>query len=316
MRVLVTGAAGFVGHHLVAHLSASGDQVITWDGPPSGPDLVDPQQVLAGLEDIDNAGRLDGVYHLAGQAQVSRSWSEPGTTIAVNTAGTANLIAALARAGFGGRLLITSSAEVYGAGAGTGPRPNLSEFDPIDPVSPYALSKAAAEQAATMLGAQAGFEVVVCRPFNQIGPGQRSDFVTSAVACRIVANERAAAQGQVAGRPRLPVGNLTAVRDFVDVRDAVVAYRLLLAGAGIVGAFNICRGEPHTIEDLVEAMVKASPIAHDVSVQADLFRPNDIETLVGSPRRLVTATGWEPKYRLEASVSDVLQEWRVQGDQS
>ncbi|MEO2085871.1 MAG: GDP-mannose 4,6-dehydratase, partial [Acidimicrobiales bacterium] len=209
MRALVTGAAGFVGGHLVDHLRASGDDVTCTDRASGGPDLLD----AAGIRGLVAEVRPEVVYHLAGQADVGGSWDSPVQTLRTNAEGTLILLEAV-RVLDGVRVVTVSSADVYGmVDPGDLPTP---ESAPLRPVSPYAASKAAADLLALQAHLGHGLDVVRARSFNHLGPGQSDRFVCSALASRIAAAE-------LAGGDSIRVGNLDARRDFTDVRDVVRA---------------------------------------------------------------------------------------------
>lgn len=298
MRVLVTGSGGFVGRHLCEYLRSVGDDVAEWSGALGSPDISERDAVHAAMQ----PSQFDGVYHLAGQARVDLSWSEPSQTLAVNAGGTANLMDALEASGSPARVLVMSSAEVYGTVAsGTMP---LSESAALAPRTPYGVSKVAAEQVAEVLAEAHKREVVVCRPFNQIGPGQAATFVTPSFAQQVAANERA-------GGGEIRVGNLSATRDFLDVRDAVVAYRRLMLD-GVPGeAYNVASGEELAVQALLEGLIAASSAAQSIVVDEDRFRPNDVPRMYGSVDKLVSATGWTRKYSIKQTLADVLDEARA-----
>ena len=300
MRVLVTGSGGLVGGHLCAHLEACGDEVEAWSGGPDSPDITD----LDALRTALTGASFDAVVHLAAQSRVDLSWSQPAETMAVNAGGTANLIDAIAETGSAPRVLVMSSAEVYGRVDET--MLPIVEDAPLRPRTPYGVSKVATEQLAFLLGAERGVDVVVCRPFNQIGPGQAPTFVTAAFAGQVAANERA-------GGGVIEVGNLSATRDFLDVRDAVQAYRLLLA-QGVPGeAYNVAAGREAPVSALLDGLLASSTIAQEVVVDEARFRPNDLARMFGSSAKLTAATGWVPQRDLDETLADVLDEWRRRG---
>ena len=214
MNALVTGAAGFVGGHLIAHLEACGDEVIGIDRQ-DGPDLLDPSALKAFVAEVSP----DAIYHLAGWSDVGASWEAPLAAFETNAVGTLNLLqACLAITGSAPRpkVLSISSADVYGR-VGLGELP-LTEESPMRPVTPYAASKVAADFVGLQAWLGYGLEVVRVRAFNHLGPGQTNRFVAAAIAERIALNE-------LDGSEIIPVGNLTPRRDFTDVRDVVRAYR-------------------------------------------------------------------------------------------
>lgn len=296
MRALVTGSAGFVGHHLVAHLSACGDDVATTDRVDGGPDLLDGPS----LARMVSAKRPEVVFHLAGQADVGHSWDDPVGTLRANVEGTMNVLAAARAAGVN-RVLTVTSADVYGAVAAEDLP--VSEETPMRPVSPYAASKAAADLLALQAHLGHGQDVVRARSFNHLGRRQSDRFVCPALAARIVANERSG--GEV-----VQVGNLEARRDFTDVRDVVRAYRML-AVAGQAGvAYNVCSGRAVAIAEVAERLL--SMATHPMRLETDpaLLRPVDVPELRGDPSRLQTATGWVPAHDLDDTLGEVLDDWR------
>lgn len=296
MKALVTGASGFVGRHLVAHLESCDDEVVGTDRSDGGPDLLDAEGFEHLLTDI----RPEVVYHLAGQADVGRSWSAPVETLRANIEGTHNVLAA-ARSAEVARVVTVTSADIYGL-VERDDLP-LTESSPVRPVSPYAASKAAADLVAQQAHLGHGQDVVRARSFNHLGPGQSDRFVCSALAARIVANERS-------GGSEVRVGNLTPRRDFTDVRDVVRAYRRM-ATSGVAGqAYNVCSGRSTSVQEVVDRLLEMSPQEMQVEVDPDLFRPADLEELRGDPSRLVEDTGWSTEYALDDTLKDLLEDWR------
>lgn len=293
MRALVTGASGFVGRHLVAHLEAAGDDVVA-----PAVDVTDAAAVGTAL----GAAAPDAVYHLAGLAHVQRSWSEPAEYLRVNAGGTLAVLEAARRCTRPPRVVVVSSAEVYGAVAGE--RLPVTEDQPLAPVSPYAASKAAAEMVAVQAHLGHGLAAVRARPFNHAGPGQAPTFAVPAFARRIV-------EAQRDGATALRVGNLSARRDVVDVRDVVRAYRLLgLHGAG-GEAYNVCTGRSVEVAELVERLMRLAGARLALEVDPELLRPVDVPELRGDPARVRAATGWAPAVPLDDTLAAVLDEARA-----
>jgi GDP-4-dehydro-6-deoxy-D-mannose reductase len=293
VRAFVTGGKGFVGTWLLAHLQASGDDVVAVDREV---DVTDRRAVAAALEE----STPDAVYHLAAHSHVGRSWDDPEAVFRVNALGTLHLLEAARRLSRPPRVLLVSSAEVYGVI----PEHRLpaDEDTPLAPVSPYAASKVAAE----FLGLQAhlahGLPVVRARPFNHIGPGQHEGFVVPSLAKRIVEARRS-------GTTRVPVGNLSPRRDLTDVRDVVRAYRLLVEHGVPGDVYNICSGHAVSIAELAARMVELSGGGLELDPDPDLVRPVDVPVLCGAPDKLRAVTRWEPRVEVEASLADVLAEW-------
>ena len=296
MRALITGGRGFVGRHLSASLIAHGDLVTVTD---TEVDVCNFNQVAQALE----AAQPEVIYHLAGLAHVGDSWGDPTKLLSVNVVGTGVVLAAARQVVPDATTIVISSAEVYGKVA-EADLP-LTERSPLNPASPYAASKVAAEFVA--LQAARGFDqrVVVARPFNHIGPGQSRAFAVSAFAHRIVEAERS-------GATSLVVGNLTSRRDFTDVRDVVGAYRLL-AEHGIAGeVYNVCSGRAVSMSDIVETLLELAQATCSIEVDQSLFRPVDVPVLLGSAGRLEEATRWAPSFSLHATLVDVLADARRQ----
>jgi len=293
MRAFVTGGKGFVGTWLVAHLQESGDEVVAVDREV---DVSDARAVSAAVEEA----APDAVYHLAAYAHVGRSWDDPGAVVRVNTLGTLHVLEAARRCPTPPRVLLVSSAEVYGA-IDESALP-ADEDTRLAPVSPYAASKVGAE----FLGLQAylahGLQVVRVRPFNHIGPGQHEGFVVPSLAKRIVEARRG-------GSHRVPAGNLSARRDLTDVRDVVRAYRLLVELGRPGDVYNVCSGEAVSIAQLAERMLALAGGGLELVADPELVRPVDVPVLCGSPRKLVESTGWQPQVPLDQSLADVLAEW-------
>ncbi|MDP6697828.1 MAG: GDP-mannose 4,6-dehydratase [Acidimicrobiales bacterium] len=297
MRVLVTGAAGFVGRYLVAHLCGSGDEVVETDRSHGGPDVLDADAVVALVAEVSP----QVVFHLAGQADVGRSWKAPAETLRVNVEGTFNVLAAAREAGVD-RVVTVTSADVYGV------------VDPVDlpvhesarlrPVSPYAASKAAADMVAEQAFRGFGQDVVRARSFNHLGPGQSDRFVCPAIASRIVANE-------LSGDEEVPVGDLSAVRDFTDVRDVVRAYRMLAVDGRAGAAYNVCSGLAVPVSDVAEHLLALATRPMRLVPDPDLFRPVEVPELCGDPTALRADTGWAPRSDLSETLADVMADWRT-----
>jgi GDP-4-dehydro-6-deoxy-D-mannose reductase len=295
LRALVTGAAGFVGHHLIPHLIEMGDHVTSVDRH-DGPDLLDP----TGFKELVHSVRPDAVYHLGGYSDVGGSWAVPFDTFRTNADGTLSVLQACIDAGVS-RVLVISSADVYG-------RVNLSELplvedSPLRPVSPYAASKVAADFLALQAWLGYRLETIRVRAFNHLGPGQTNRFVAPALAERIALNE-------LEGGEVVPVGNLTPRRDFTDVRDVVRAYRLLVEEAEPGEAYNVCSGVEIAVSELADRLVSMAAREMRLEEDAQLQRPVDVPVLRGDYRKLHKATNWQPEITLDETLNDILGEWR------
>ncbi len=290
MRALVTGGAGFVGPWLIRHLQDCGDEVIEL---PVGVDVRDAQGLGAALADAEP----QAIYHLAALSSVRLSWGDPLETFAVNAVGTLNLCHAAAALSRPPRVLLVSSSEVYGKVAPESLP--VREDHPFCPVDPYAASKAAAELVGLQAWLGRGLEVVRARPFNHTGPGQTETFVVPALAAQVLA----AAAGHSS---QIAVGNLEVRRDLTDVRDVVRAYRLLVQRGEPGGVYNICRGEPVLIADILRRLMAIAGVNVPVVVDPARFRPADVPEQAGDPSRLAALTGWRPEIGLDQTLEDVL----------
>lgn len=289
-RALVTGAHGFVGQHLTAHLAEMGDDVTGVDHR-HGPDIRD----LAAVADCLAEVRPEVVYHLAGQADVAASWREPIDTYRANTEGTINVLEAARRAEVG-RVIVTTSADVYGIV--TPDELPLTEEAPFRPASPYAASKAAADMFCLQAHLGYGQDVIRARAFNHLGPGQSDRFLAGAVARRIVEAVRR-------GDSSIPVGDLTARRDFTDVRDVVRAYRLLATRGHAGEVYNVCSGTDVSAQELVDGLRALAGTPIDLVPDPELMRPVDLPVLRGDAGRLRRHTGWEPVIPLSGTLKDL-----------
>jgi GDP-4-dehydro-6-deoxy-D-mannose reductase len=299
MRALVTGAGGFVGPYLVAHLRECGDEVLAVSEGTGGFDVTDRDATLAAFA----AHRPEVVYHLAAWSDAGASWLDPTTCLRINVEGTANVLDA-ARGCDARRVLVVGSAEEYGLVDGGAGR--VDEDTPLRPITPYGSSKVAASFLALQAWLGRGLETVRVRPFSHTGAGQPDRFVVPALARRIAEAEREDV-------PAIMIGARDPVRDFSDVRDVVRAYRLLVEHGEPGEVYNVCRGAGVSIGDLVDRLVARSH--HDLVVEADptLLRPADVPRLVGDPSKLVKATGWAPERTLDETLDDVLAYARAQG---
>jgi GDP-4-dehydro-6-deoxy-D-mannose reductase len=296
MRALITGAGGFVGHHLQRHLEQEGDEVIATDRATDGLDILDAPALL----DLFRRAAPEVVYHLAGASDVGGSWQTPQATFRANAEGTLNVLWAARETG-AERVLTVGSADVYGKV--TADDLPIHEDLALRPVSPYAASKAAADAVALQAWLGHSQHVVRCRPFNHLGPGQTERFVAPAIAGRIAQNERS-------GDTEVKVGNLSPKRDFTDVRDVVRAYRLMVVQGRPGEVYNVCSGRAIAVQDLAEQFIAMAEIPMRLVPDPDLQRPVDIPVLLGDNSRLHADTGWVPEIPLEVTLRDLLDDRR------
>jgi GDP-4-dehydro-6-deoxy-D-mannose reductase len=312
MRVLVTGADGFVGRHVVERLVESGHEV--WagcrpGGEPAGRWLGQQAReavTVVPLEVTDSASvsavlsrPFEAMVHLAAVASGREARQDPGRAWVVNAAGTARLVDAAvalrADTGVDPVMLVISSAEVYGNGSAS-PR---VETDPLLPQSPYAASKVGAEVAALEAWRREGLRVVIARAFPHTGPGQLPVYVVPAFLQRL----RAA---QAAGAAEVPTGNLDPVRDLLDVRDVAAAYIALLTQGSPGEAYNVARGEGVTLAELFSRLANLVGAKVKPVPDPSLMRSGEIQYLVGDASKLRRATGWSPRFTLEQTLREMV----------
>jgi GDP-4-dehydro-6-deoxy-D-mannose reductase len=294
VKAAVTGARGFVGPHLVDHLEACGDDVLSLDrhGPDSF-DVTDPDQVRSRLSDA----RPEVVYHLAALSHVGESWKSPAASFRVNAEGTLNILRTCTELKVG-RVIVVLSSEEYGR-VEEADLP-LTEDSPLRPVTPYGAAKAAADFLALQSFLGDGLDTIRVRPFSHTGPGQSSRFVVPALAARIARAERDEVE-------QIPVGSLDAVRDLTDVRDVVRAYRLVAQHGEPGEVYNVCSGTGVSVREIADRLLaRAYRPIHLVS-DPDLVRTVEVPRLVGSNARLREATGWSADIPLDETLADVLQ---------
>ena len=302
MTVLLTGALGFAGRHFTAAARAAGIDLVTTSADGEGADLacdiLDPASVARAIAEA----QPDALVNMAGQASVASSWSEPKRTFELNATGVLNLLEAIVAHAPGCYLLCLSSAEVYGA-----PEPDSlpwTEEAPVGPLSPYGSSKAAMEVLVGQYQRAHSVRAGVVRAFNQIGPGQSREFVASSLGRQV-----AEAELRGADRLEMAVGNVSARRDFTDIRDSAKAYVSMVQG-GLTGTYNLCSGRALKIEELIERMGSSSHLTVDFEIDPALVRPSDPPLVVGSNRRLREATGWEPRIPIAKTAADIVEWWR------
>ena len=285
-----------MGTWLADHLRHSGDDVVQIDQEV---EITDPGALLAAVSEA----APDAIYHLAAITHVGQSWDEPLRVLEVNVLGTAALLAAARECASNPRVLVTSSAEVYGAITDPSQLP-LTEDSPTLPLSPYAASKLAAEAVCIQAWLGHGQHVVMVRPFNHIGPGQSPNFAVSALSKRIVDAERS-------GAGEIPVGNLSARRDFTDVRDVVRSYRMLVESGAPGAVYNMCSGRDVSIQEIADRLLAAAGSSVRLVPDPALMRPVEVPVLRGDPTRLTSATGWVPELSIDQTLVDVLEYWRA-----
>lgn len=305
MKVLVTGAGGFVGEYLVKLLKAHNHDVVAI-GINNGAFLKElsvPTHVVNILdypvlrETMQNVVP-DAVIHLAAVSNVPISWNKPGLTIDVNIHGTVNVLQALYEVNPKAKFLNIGSSDEYGLTAKC--RKPLTEDMPCQPQNPYSISKYCTEQMVLQLGKKYGMNVISTRSFNHFGPGQAKGFVVSDFASQIKAIEEGEQE------PVIRVGDLSAARDFTFVSDVVEAYVSLIEKDVESGVYNVCSGKAMTVQEILDMMLHLSSKEIKVEIDEGKFRPSEVPFFVGCADKLSNATGWKVSTDIVDGLKNIL----------
>lgn len=314
MRALITGIAGFAGSHLAEHLVALGGMEVygalsPWRmGQRLLPFLPAARLYHLDLNDADavtqvlDAVRPQLIYHLAAQASIPRAWEDPAGTLASNVVMQANLLQAMVALRLEAAMLVVGSADEYGR-----VQPEdlpVDEETPLRPVNPYAVSKVAQDYLGLQYHLSHGLHIVRVRPFNHLGPRQQPGFVAPDF-CQQIARIEAGLQP-----PVIKVGNLSAQRDFTDVRDIVRGYHLALTRGQPGQVYNLGASRAVAIQELLDGLLAECRVPVRVEPDPARLRPSDIAVIVSDCRRIREAVGWAPTIPLAQSLRDALDDWR------
>ncbi len=313
MRALITGINGFAGSHLadflltlpdwqvVGGVFGDCDNIVHLEGRATfiTGDLTDPRFAESLLE----RAQPDRIYHLAGQAFPPVSWQDPWATLEINLRSQVNLLESVARLHSPARFLVIGSIEEYGrVDAQAMP---VTEETPFNPDSPYGVSKVAQDLLGLQYFLSHQLAIVRVRPANHIGPRQNDQFVTSNFARQIAEIEA----GQ--REPVLRVGNLSAARDFTNVRDMVRAYFLALERGRTGDVYDIGSGRAWSVDELLHMLLRQSTHAIRVEQDPARLRPSDKPVLYCSAIKFRAQTGWAPAISMEATLQEILDYWRT-----
>lgn len=305
LRLMITGANGFVGRKVTEAVRGhEGLKLVDFidDATGASPDIAEASAV----ERAVLAANPDRVLHLAAIAAPRQAQADASRAWAVNFSGTLNLAQALIKHRPDARLVWSGSSEAYGASFNRGPLP-LSETSALEPANVYGATKAAADIALGQLGRSGALDTVVLRPFNHTGAGQAADYVVPAFAAQIAAIEKGEQE------PVLKVGNLDALRDFLDVEDVVALYIAALLTEGPVSgeAYNVSTGQPVRIGDLLEGLLSAARVKISVETDPARYAPNAVPVASGNPDKARERFGWAPKIPIQTTLKSVLEGLRA-----
>ncbi|MGQ9464715.1 MAG: GDP-mannose 4,6-dehydratase [bacterium] len=301
-RILVTGAEGFVGSHLIRAIKESLNIII-----PTCYPLLKPKRgkfISLDINSLDMAREVikahnpDIIFHLAAVSSVARSFLDRPFTYNTNVIGTVNLLEAVQSLNKKIRFIFVSTCEVYGGGE------NLKENSPIVLKNPYAVSKYVGELICQDY-ANSNIEPIILRPFNHTGPGQSDDFVIPSIARQIAEIER--------GKriPLIELGNTEIRREFMDVVDVVRAYKLAIEKSIMPDIYNISSNKSHSLAEVIELFKKLTKVDFEIRTDPSRLRKTDIPVLAGDGGKFMQLTGWTPKIKLEKTIEDTLNYWRA-----
>jgi len=310
VRILITGVGGFVGGHLFRQLQQTIPEIhgtiLIGLPPPPLPMLIsheiDLQDELS-VRELIKVVKPDHIYHLAAQASPRASFKNPWDTLENNIRSQLNIIQACATLNNAPRMLIISSAEIYGP-----VQPDqlpVGEDSPLRPTSPYGVSKIGQDMLGLQYFLSHHLPILRVRPFNHIGPGQSEGFVATDFAIQIARIEA----GQQT--PVMEVGNLSAQRDFTDVRDVVRAYQLVMERGTPGEVYNVASGQSHSIQNLLKILLSYSKVQIETRTDRTRMLPVDVPVIQGDASRLRQATGWQPAIPFEQTLLDVLNDCRL-----
>lgn len=312
MRVLITGATGFVGNHLRTYLLRATNWDIVGTAYPEVPSEPSPgpREKLVGLDLRDRQATQsllaewppDYVIHLAAQSHVPTAYEDPWGTLENNILGQLNLLEACVDLELQPRIVVIGSSEEYGR-ASEDQLP-ITEDHPLRPENPYSVSKVTQDVLGYQYFISYQLPVVRVRPFNHVGPGQSPRFALPAFASQIAEIEAGLQD------PVLLVGNLTPARDFTDVRDVVRAYHLVVTEGRPGEVYNVASGRAQSIQGLVDQLLSLTTAPIEIKTDPERYRPADVPIIYGSAEKLHRDTGWRPLTPLTETVADVLAEWR------
>jgi GDP-4-dehydro-6-deoxy-D-mannose reductase len=308
-NLLITGISGFVGSYLADYCKRNEQNIRIHGFDVSAPpdsrsaayqyhqaDLLDKAHIEELIQEISP----DTIIHLASFSSVGDSWRDPIKSFKNNTTIFLNLLEITHRLKIPCRILSVGSSEEYGI-VRTGDLP-LTEDLPLNPVSPYAVARVAQEQLSHIYAKGFGMDIVCTRSFNHIGPGQADKFVVSSIG-------RQFAETKKSRRDKLHIGNTAIIRDFLDVRDVVRAYYLLIKKGRSGETYNICSGQGISVAQLIDLYAELSGISPQVETRPELLRPVENPVVTGSYEKLAAHTGWKPEITLLHSLRDIYAYW-------
>lgn len=301
MKVLITGSKGFIGSHLCTELETKEYEVIRCGHADINGivamDIMNPEMIRNVLEKY----QPDVLINMAGQANVGLSWKKPQLTVQLNTVGLINILEAVRAVKPEMRVIAVGSSDEYGSLGERGA--NVTEEIPINPITPYALSKQAQELFAQLYVRTYGMDICMIRMFNLGGAGQMKGYMIADFSSGI-------AEVEAGKREYMCVGNLTSARDFTHVKDACRALRLIAEKGKEGEIYNICSGITHTAQEVLDKLIAMAKVPIDVRQDPARMRPSDTPVVCGNHDKLTRDTGWQPEKTIDQILEDSLNYWR------
>jgi len=310
-KILITGFSGFVSSHLLQYLSRTGTgfEIIGISRNNFTPGPYKNLQIKGYKADLKNTElarqiiqteKPEAIIHLASESSVAYSWQQPVSSFQNNTNIFLNLVETVRHLKLPCRILSVGSSEEYGIFApGTLP---LTEEHELNPISPYAVARVSQEMLSKIYAQGYGLDIIMTRSFNHIGPGQKDNFVVSSFAEQIVKIKKGVSAV-------FETGNVDIVRDFLDVRDVVIAYMQLLEHGRRGEIYNVCSGVGYSLKEIIIKMMQIAGISFDYTVNPALIRPSDNPVIVGDNTKILNECNWQPVIAIEKSLRDILAYW-------
>jgi len=314
-KILITGFSGFVSKHFINYLDENKikSEIL-------GIDLVEPEYEyrhtkcldirfknidllnFVKLKDVIHSFQPDYMLHLASYSSVGLSWKNPSLSFQNNMNIFLNILETVRRLNLRCRVLSVGSSEEYGNVKED--KVPIKEEYMLDPVSPYAVARVSQEQLSKVYCDGYGLDIVMTRSFNHIGLGQKDIFVVASFVKQLVAIKKSKKKGQ-----KLITGDITIVRDFLDVRDVVDAYYKLLVNGKKGDVYNVCSGIGVSLKEVIDVICKILKIKVEIKIDSSLIRPSDNRIVIGSNEKIKNKLGWKPKISLDESLRDIVDYW-------
>lgn len=318
MKILITGFTGFVSQHFLALLNEKEPGCIVLGIDKNDPDFdfTSFSKITISFQNVDLLNKIatdivldnfkpEYILHLASVSSVAQSWHTPLESFVNNTNIFLNLVEQVRVKNNKCRILSVGSSEEFDEV--TEAELPLTEEHPLKPLSPYAVARVSQEMLSKIYADGYALDIIMTRSFNHIGPGQKEVFVISSFAKQLVQLSK-----ETATKKTITTGNLSVIRDFVDVRDVVKAYYLLLKKGKRGEVYNICSGNGIVLKDIVLSMGKILNLEVETVVNPELIRPTENKKVVGSFQKIKTELGWQPEIPIEKSLEDIISYWQVE----